>query len=139
MKNLNDMTIVELTALYNASVSSDKQIKKFRTKEQGIAHITDVLQLVSPNEVVVSTEPVTLLDIVKEQEKNERRKPVKGVVKLCRSLLVNPTDQALDETIINAIAQKYITEGGYDEKTAKSSAQTILADTKKRMAVPVAA
>lgn len=218
MKNLNEMTIAELTALYNSEVDASRQIKKFRTKDQAIARLEllgvmvntkmvevkvveidgqkclvcettvgPVTETIPPTEAgpKVSHVSATRRKPVKEQEKaeepqpspeggfgvladyyarpidptptqiqsvpkittitkpaavdtqtegyirvirGERRKPVKGVVKLCRQLLSDGVD---GENVISVLQQQYQV-GGYDEKAAKSSAQTILADTKKR-------
>lgn len=204
-QQLSTLTIGELTAIYNMHVndgsdpdSKDRQIKKFRTKEQGVERVHSILQDIfaecplpaptlflrdlqkadqinppqptnfdphqfdfdptpiaaelDPNatdeeveqairqqqqdrptysEAMAQTIEGTNIDGTTPTQPTIRRKRVKGIVKLCRELLKQFFS---DATILDKLIQKYINEGGYDEKTARSGAQTILADTKKRLA-----
>lgn len=43
MSDLNEMSVSELTALYNSKVAADKQIKKFSTKADGVRRVAALL------------------------------------------------------------------------------------------------
>lgn len=45
MQNLNDLSVSELTAMYNKRVGADAQIKKFSTKADGVRRVGALLKV----------------------------------------------------------------------------------------------
>lgn len=71
--NLQEMSVAELTKVYNSKVAADKQIKKFSTKDEGIRRVGKLLEQEKPAKVAKADKGPRRIDRIVEALRQEAR------------------------------------------------------------------